>query len=420
MSDPLHTTSILITRLGPLAVALLIALVAVLLALPPHAVTIETGPVGGSYYETALKYKESMQRHGVTLRLVPDPDSLSIINDVNRQGSDIDIGFTAQAVARDRYPDAMAAGVVELQPLFTFYRVALGDVGSPSALRGKRIVMPPDDSATSEAALDLLALYGVTRSNTSISFMPLAEAVRTLKDGGADAGMFMLAPATQFILDMARDSDLRLLGLNEAKGITRHISHLTTAELSRGSYDIAHDIPPTNLELVAARVNVVVKKDISPAILYVLLEAMREVSHDPTLVSNAGDFPSVVGTDLLPHPLAVQYIKSGLPWIYEELPLWLAGLIDHYFVIGITIFICAEIYKKFADLGEMTHLLVEHVCLHVLAHIERYATRGIPITGTWLAALRLVEHVLFNTSRHRRSADMSRRIRSYMDRNPQT
>ena len=100
-----------------------------------------------------------------------------------------------------------------------------------------------------------------------------------------------------------------------------------------------------------------------------------------TLVSNAGDFPSVVGTDLLPHPLAVQYIKSGLPWIYEELPLWFAGLIDHYFIIGITIFICAEIYKKFADLSEMAHLLVEHVCLHVLAHIERYAKRGIPITG---------------------------------------
>ena len=140
--------------------------------------------------------------------------------------------------------------------------------------------MPPEDSATSEAALDLLALYGVTRSNTSISFMPLAEAVQTLKDGRSRRGMFMLAPTTQFILDMARDSDLRLLGFNEAKGITHHISYLTTAGLSRGSYDIAHDIPPTNVELVAARVNVVVRKDISPAILYVLLEAMREVSHD--------------------------------------------------------------------------------------------------------------------------------------------
>ena len=420
MSEPLHPAPIQIIRLGQLAVALLIALVAVLLALPPHTVTIETGPIGGSYYETALKYKESMQRHGVTLKLVPDPDSLSIINDVNRQNSNIDIGFTAQPVARDRYPDTMAAGVVELQPLFTFYNVTLGDVSSPGALLGKSIVMPPENSATSEAALDLLALYGVTRTNTSISFMPLAEAVQTVKDGRANAGMFMLAPATQFILDMARDSDLRLLGFSEAKGITRHISYLTTAGLPRGSYDIAHDIPPTNVELVAARVNVVVRKDISPAILYVLLEAMREVNHDATLVSNAGDFPSVVGTDLLPHPLAVQYIKSGLPWIYEELPLWFASLIDHYFIIGITIFICAEIYKKFADLSEMAHLLVEHICLHVLAHIERYAKRGTPITGHWLAALRLVEHVLFNASRHRRSAEMSRRIRSYMDQNPQT
>ena len=73
-----------------------------------------------------------------------------------------------------------------------------------------------------------------------------------------------------------------------------------------------------------------------------------------------------------------------------------ASLIDHYFIIGITIFICAEIYKKFADLSEMAHLLVEHICLHVLAHIERYAKRGTPITGHWLAALRLVNNVLFN------------------------
>ena len=71
MSDPLHPAPMLIIRLGQLAVALLIALVAVLLALPPHTITIETGPIGGSYYETALKYQESMQRHGVTLNWCP-------------------------------------------------------------------------------------------------------------------------------------------------------------------------------------------------------------------------------------------------------------------------------------------------------------------------------------------------------------
>jgi uncharacterized protein len=404
-------------RFGPLVLAAALAVFAVLRALPPSTVTIETGPVGGSYYQTALKYRDAMKRHGINLKLLPNPDSLAIIGDVGRSGSGIDIGFTAQPVSREQFPNTAAAGVIERQPLFIFYNVALGALAGPSSLRGKRIALPPEESATSEAALDLLGLYGVTRENSLISFMQLAEVAQALKADAADAGVLMLAPSNPFIADLANDSSLRLLGIAEAEGITRHLPSLSTAVLPRGSYSIAQDIPPKDLELLTASVDVVVKKDIDPAALYMLLEAMSEVHHGATLISNAGDFPSIVGTDLLPHPLAVEYMKSGLPWIYEALPLNFASLIDHYFVIGVTILIVTEVYKHLADFSEFNHLILENLCLRVLAHIESTVKRGRPITGRHLIILRIIDRLLFASSRRMRTEELSRRIRTYADPN---
>lgn len=418
MSDGGRVSATTLVRFGPLVVALVIASIAVLVALPPRIVRIETGPIGGSYYHTALKYKQIMQQHDITVKLVPDPDSLRIISDVNRQGSGIDVGFVAQAVQPDRYPNTRAAGIIGLQPLFIFYDAGLGDLTGPAALRGKLIVMPPEDSATSEAALDLLKLYGVTPANSKIEFMQLKAAIKALKDHRADAAIIMLRASNKLIAGLAASSDVRLLNLSEARGITRHLPYLTTAVLPRGSYDVTPNIPSHNVNLVAATVDIVVKRDINPGVLYELLEAMRRTSRGGTLVSNPGDYPSVAGTDLPPDPLAVQYMKSGLPWIYQQLPLWLASLIERYLVIGIAIFICAELYRKFADLAELAHLVVEQTCLWLLGRMERSAERGVPITGLSLASLRVIEHILVSGDRQQRGRELSRRIRNHISQNP--
>ncbi|HEY0181489.1 MAG TPA: TAXI family TRAP transporter solute-binding subunit [Rhodopila sp.] len=416
MSDRPPVRRIRLIRIAillPLAVG---AIYAVRRAIPPRDVTIETGPVGGSYYETALKYREVMQRHGIELRLRPNPDSLVIIDDVDRAGSDVDIGFTAQAVRREQYPRTEAAGAIELQPLFVFYNIGrLGGLATPSSLRGKQIVLPTEQSATSRAALEVLNLYGVTRANTRIAFMQLDQAVHALESGQADAGLFMLAPSNGFITEMAQSDPLRLLSETEGKGITRHLPFLRTTVLSRGSFDIDNNIPPDDVELVAATVNVVVRKNIHPAVLYMLLEAMKEVHRGTTLISDAGEFPSVSGTDLLPHPLAPEYAKSGLPWTYREMPLSIASLIDYYFVIGVTILILAEIYKNLKYLSEMTNLLVENLCLRLLAHIERSATPDRPISGLRLVIVHLIERTLFTSSKRKRSEELIGRIRRYAD-----
>jgi TRAP-type uncharacterized transport system substrate-binding protein len=403
------------SRVAFFALVLGLAVFAVVRALPPRSVTIETGPVDGSYYNIAQQYRDVLRKRGITLVLRANPQSLDIVGDVDRAGSGVDIGFTAQPIRREQYPNTEAAGAVELQPLFIFYNAALGEVATPTNLRGLRLVMPPERSATTEAALRLLRLYDITQQNTRLTFMPLADAVRALKAGQFDAGFFMLAPSNSFIADLLNADNLRLLNLADAKGLTRHLPFLRAVTLARSSYDVENNVPPNDVDMLAATVDVVVRKDIDPAVLYTLLDAMAQVHHGSTLISDAGDFPSIVGTDLVPHPLAVSYTKSGMPWIYRELPLPLARLIDSYLVIAILIFAVTEIYKSLKYLAEMSTVVVETMCVRVLLGIERKIQSGRPITGLRHGMMRVAETVLARDSKRKRGQELLDRIRRYAD-----
>ena len=128
MTNPASRNPIRFFRWSVVVLSIGIAAFAVIRALPPRVVTIETGPVGGSYYNVALKYRDALRKHGIDMILRPNPDSLEIIRDVDRAGSGVDIGFTAQAVQRDQFPNTAAAGAIELQPRFILYNVGVGQL----------------------------------------------------------------------------------------------------------------------------------------------------------------------------------------------------------------------------------------------------------------------------------------------------
>ncbi|HLZ65597.1 MAG TPA: TAXI family TRAP transporter solute-binding subunit [Aliidongia sp.] len=416
MSDRARRIPLRFARPALLALALAIAAFAVIRAIPPRQVTIETGPVGGSYYKTALKYRDALQKRGIAVNLRAKADSLEIVGDVDRDGAGVDIGFTAQAVQRDRFPHTASAGAIELQPLFIFYAAALGEMTSPSGLHGKRIVMPDERSATSEAALRVLRLYGVTAENSRIAFMPLVDAARALKAGAFDAGLFMLDPSNALVVELAKTDRLRLLSLSDGLAVSRLLPFLHPTILPHRVYDVEGDIPPNNVEVVAAKVNVVVRKDIRPAVLYTLLDAMNEVHSDATLVSDAGEFPSVVGTELPPHPLAKEYAKTGAPWFYRDLPLPLASVIDSYLIIGIAIFLATEVFKSSKYLSELVEFVVDHLCLGVLAHIERKTRPGRPVGKLQFFLVHIAERAMSRTSKRKRSQELIGRIRNHATR----
>jgi TRAP-type uncharacterized transport system substrate-binding protein len=137
-----------------------LAAVAIAQAIPPSGITIGTGPVGGSYLETARLYQQFLERHGVTVRLQPVPNSLDIVNHVEAEGDPASIGFTAQAIDPAAYPDTRSFGAIQLQPLLIFASTRLGIMTTSDGLRGHRVVTPPDLTEPAISGLRLTQASG--------------------------------------------------------------------------------------------------------------------------------------------------------------------------------------------------------------------------------------------------------------------
>ncbi|MES2943560.1 MAG: TAXI family TRAP transporter solute-binding subunit [Pseudomonadota bacterium] len=345
-------------------------------ALPPKTVFIETGPVGGSYHENALRYASKLDAAGLRTEVLPNPQSLETINKLNDLREKVDIGFTVQPLDDSRYPNVASVGVIELQPLFVFYNLGLGKLQTPMSLRGKRLVMPPEKSATAEAARSVLGLYGLNEKNTTFTYLPISQAVEELKTGKHDAGFFMLAPANKIIHDLVSADTLSLLSIPEAVGVSRILDHLKPATVPLGAFDLQNNLPDSDTTVISGMVNVMVKKDINPAVLYVLLDAMKDAHHGQTLVSAKGDFPSMVGTELEVHPLAAQWAKSGTPWIFVRFGPVVASLIDKYWLLALVLVLLAEVYRTSRYLYELTELSASSTALRILLHLQKRLADG--------------------------------------------
>jgi TRAP-type uncharacterized transport system substrate-binding protein len=367
-------------RLVAFALIVAVVLVGAIAAKPPRQMTIETGPVGGSYYQAAEKYQALLAQKGITLELRPNPNSTEIIRNVANPKSGVDVGFIAQDVSSSHDAPVFIAGQIEVQPLFVFASAELGRRSTLDDLRGRKIVMPPADSATSEAAVRLFQLYDITPQNSQFAFMPLAEAAKELRAGRFDGGAFMLTPENPVIRELITDSGLNLVPIGEATAIGNQLPFLRPVQLPRGIYSIADAIPPINTPLIAAPVGLVVRNGLHPYLLYSLLQAVTQAHRAPTFVSRAGEFPSVIGSQLAVDPRAEQYYRSGLPWIYAELWPWPASIVAKYQLLIFASFLLAALYITAICLSDLFGFLWTSVASRKVAPAEPLVVETVVVT----------------------------------------
>ena len=356
----------------------IIAIVIVLAAFnvrPPRYVTIGVGPIGGSFHQTALEYQKILATRGIDLVIRSRANSLDILPELEDPKSGLDIGFEAQDISKHIDGRLTNLGRIELQPLFIFAAGKLGRRTVLTDLRGRRIVIPPMGSATSDAAIRMFKLYDISSENTYFTFLPIAEAARRLRAGEFDAGAFMLSPDNKSIREMALDSGLRLMAVPEAKAVSDHLPFLRPVIIPRGIYDIADGIPPIDTGLLAGRVNVVVRDGLHPFVVYALLEAMTEVHKGATYISEPGAYPTIVGSELNVHPLATYYTRFGTPWVYNNLPAWPASFIEWYFGYGVALVVLIVVYATAKYFVEIVGALLGALAITLLIRLDRSVAR---------------------------------------------
>jgi TRAP transporter TAXI family solute receptor len=305
---------------------------------PPKLVRITTGSQTGAYYAYGKKYAEAFKKHGITLEVMPSKGSVENLQRLTDTKTDtraerkvaVMVGLLQSGVGEaETSPDLEGLASVAYEPIWVFHKPKSANqrLSGLRPLLGQRVAIGPEGSGTRVAALKLLKANGLDASNTT--FVPLAgtDATQAVMRGEIDAAFVVAAAEAPSVLQ-ALDAGLEPVSFANADAYVRQLPWLSRVVLPRGVVNLARDLPHDDVVLVASTAELVVHKDLHPAIAFLLMDVAADVHKSPALTNGLREFPNERAMDFPQSAESQRFFKSGRPFLQRYLPFWLANLLE--------------------------------------------------------------------------------------------
>jgi hypothetical protein len=131
---------------------------------------------------------------------------------------------------------------------------------------------------------------------------------------------------------------MKLMDFAQSEAYSRRFPFLTPVVLPRGVVDLARDMPPTDLRLVATTTALLTRDQAHPALLQLFAQAARELHSPAGWFNRAGTFPTTEHSEYPVSREAERAIKGGQPFLQRYLSFWLANLVERmWLALGIII-----------------------------------------------------------------------------------
>ncbi|HEX3140706.1 MAG TPA: TAXI family TRAP transporter solute-binding subunit, partial [Rhizobacter sp.] len=320
---------------------------------PPHRVVLAAGVEQGAYSEFGKRYAQLLKQYGITVEIrntAGAAENLRLLRDPN---SGVDIAFV-QGGADDKdkrnensddADDALVSlGSLFYEPLWLFYRedsaqrlLKTGTLSSLAQLPGWKLNIGARGSGTPNLMRRLLDANHVDRESLTILREPQTPSVMALLDGQTDALAMTSAPEAQMVQMLLQTPGIKLFDFAQAEAYSRRFPFVAAVTLPRGVVDLARDMPPADVHLVAPTATLVAREGTHPALIQLFVQAAATVHSQPGWFQRKGEFPNTRNTD---HPLAGEaqrFYARGVPLMQHYLPFWLANLTDRMWVVLVSI-----------------------------------------------------------------------------------
>lgn len=300
---------------------------------PPKTLVLATGMESGSYARFGELYKDILGREGIHVELRPTTGAVENLNLLLDKSQKIDAGFVQGTVGKiDVSSNLVSLGSVCYTPLWVFYRgnEVLDDL---SQLKGKSIVIGPQGSGIQKFALELLKVAGVESPPAVFHEYPYPAARRALQQGTVDVIMVTGQTYHQLVAELLKTKGIKLMNLGMAEAYTRFSPDLFHVVLPKGVIDPANKFPPQDVNLLSPTTNLIVRKDLHPALVYLLLKASVEIHGGASWINKAGEFPSLNKQDDPISEQAQRFYAKGSSVLYDNLPYWAATFVERIIII---------------------------------------------------------------------------------------
>ena len=331
------------TSIGPFIVLVLVALAAAYYFVdpaPPQHVIFSVGRDDGEYKEYATGYQIILARDNVALETRESEGMLENLQRLKDENSEVDVAFVLDGLNEgdaEEEDKLYSLGSISYEPIWVFYRDKTPH-NRLSEFAGKKIAIGRNGGGTQILSKRLLAASGVNNANATFVAFGHKDAINSFDRKEVDVIFLIGQPDSAPIKKLLSTQDVRVVDFDQAEAYTRQFPYLHELVLPHGTLDLKHNIPATDLNLLATTTTLAIRDDLHPAIVSLLMKAITDMHDSPGLLHKKHTFPQNTEIDFELSPDAMRYYKSGAPFLQRYMPFWLATLFDRIFIIALPLF----------------------------------------------------------------------------------
>ena len=317
---------------------------------PPKRVVLATGPDQGAYAEFGKRYAALLKGHGIQVELKSTQGTTENLALLRDEASRVDLAFVqggadgARNAAELADSGLVSLGSLFLEPVWLFYRddaaqrlLKAPTLDSMAQLPGWRLNTGSPGSGVPMLMNRMIDANGIDPRTLNLLRLEQTPAVVSLLNGEIDALVFASAPESLMVQMLLKTPGISLFDFAQAEAYSRRFPFMTPATLPRGVVDLARDMPPADVHLVAPSATLAAKEGTHPALIQLFVQAASTIHREPGWFQRKGDFPNAAQTELPLAKEAERFYRQGPPMLQRYLPFWLANLIDRMWVVLVSI-----------------------------------------------------------------------------------
>ncbi len=311
---------------------------------PPRRVTLATGPAQSAYAEFGQRYRKALAADGIDVVLLESEGSSANLQLLRDGAADLAFvqGGTGELQPGD-IEELESLGSLFVEPIWLFYRedaarrvAANGRLTSLAQLRGLRVNVGTPGSGVPTLMDKLLEANRVDPARVRRTQLGQTPATVDFLAGRLDALVFASAPESLMVQMLLQTPGVRLMDFPQNEAYGRRFPFLTPVTLPRGVADLAANVPPSDVRLVASTTSLLARDGTHPALLQLFAQAAQTLHGGAGWFNRARDFPNTRHSEL---PIAAEgdrAINGSPPLLQRYLPFWLANLIERmWLVLGV-------------------------------------------------------------------------------------
>ena len=323
--------------------------------------------------------------NGVSTSLTVQEDTLSVIEEVNNSEDDIrdstalNVGFVAQGVNAEDYPNVVSLGSISSQPLVIFARAELGENLVLGDLDGAEVSIGVPGSDVNTLMTDIVNTYGFT-SKLDLRSQPTQEGVEQLLAGEVDAIALLYSIRTPIIEELALNPELTIVNLDRAAALAFELGYTQPATIPPSFISLAKRIPAGPITTVAVELTVIANDYLDEPNILLIAQQLSVLDPRMNLPTDQETYPNFVGSQFPASDIARDYYNSGTPTRYSVFPNTLISWVwlPLARTITVTLLIWAAIRFVLPFIQSLT--AGSFITLRRLSYLEKRLLEGKPLT----------------------------------------